>query len=347
MERYIAVDSGKSSTKVATYDVQKNKVEKFKFLTKIGEGNFDDDAIENCTYIMGYEGCNYKVGYGAKTEAEMETSKQTIVHKISTLLAIAMKCSDEEVDEVHAAIGIPVKDYENVEKRNAYRNFILPDGELSVTLKLSSDAAPVTRKFKIVSKHVYPETKGALFIEDEIDLGVVAVIDIGHLNVNQTVYQNLDIDHAYSLTDVLGGNNLVTGLSQELSSAFSLCDEKTIARVLTKPYNERYLKPNKPNPDVEKRSKDMIDKYMIAHVKEIKKKCDSKRWPIDYMTLIFIGGTSTLLKKEIREVFGDNVIIPKEPEYANVLGFLRIMCAKLLDKQIPLYEKDKEKVPEK
>ena len=336
MERYIAVDCGKYATKIAAYDTEKDTVIKSRFRTKISEGNFLDDALEKSTMIAEFNGKTYKIGNGAMTEAELDTSKTSEIHKICTLLAIAINCSDNETDEVHAAIGIPVKEWENVEKRHEYKNFILPDEEVEFKVMFSSDKPPVTKKFKIVSKHVYPETQGALFLDDVIQStsGTVGIIDIGNLNINCTSWTMRELDKQYSLTDELGGNIMISGLSQELSAAFSRCDENYVAKVLKQPLEDRKLVPNRPNPEVEEQSKEMIDEYLLNHVKMIKRRCDSKHWSLDFMTLVFIGGTSSLLKNEIHQVFGSEVIIPQNPEYANVLGFLRVMCSKTLDKVI-------------
>ena len=45
------------------------------------------------------------------------------------------------------------------------------------------------------------------------------------------------------------------------------------------------------------------------------------------MQLAFIGGTTKLLKEEIKVVFGENVFIPDDPEYVNAEGFLKKLCA--------------------
>lgn len=335
MEKYVAIDSGKSCTKVAYYDEAKEKIKTFKFLTKASKGNLEDDAIEKNTVVAKFDdGEVLKIGSGATTEAETITSKATHIHKVCTLYAIASICSEDEVDEVHVAIGIPVKDYEDVDLRNKYKSFILPDGEVTVSYITNSNPNLVEKTFKIVSKHVYPETMGALFLTNNVNTGCVAVIDIGHLNVNETVYNNVEVDKTYSLTDTLGGNNLVTGLAQELSTAFSLVDNKTAARTLNKKGDQRCLKPTNPNPEIEKRSKEIIDEYTLNHVKAIRRLCDSKRWPVDFMDFIFIGGTSKILENEIHEVFGENITIPKNPEYANCIGFLRILVGKVLRKEI-------------
>ena len=160
MDRFIAVDSGKDATKVAVYDAETKTTKKLTFLTKISEGDFSDDAIESCTFLSEVDGKVYKVGKGARFNAELETSKMTEVHRVCTLSAIAMLVFAKEVDTVHVAIGIPIKEFENVEKRNAYRNFILPDGEITVRLKPKNEDKPQTIKFKIATKIVAPESSG-------------------------------------------------------------------------------------------------------------------------------------------------------------------------------------------
>lgn len=337
MEIFVAVDSGKYATKVAYYNPNTDDVKTFKFRTKMSPGNFNDDALETSTVIVEYNNEVYKIGNGATVEAALETTKASEIHKVCTLTAIAMCVGDEDA-EVHAAVGIPVKEWENVDKRNEYKNFILPDGEVTIKLMVKSESEPMTKKFTIVSKHVYPESQGALFLKKVAPLsnGTVAVIDLGNLNINCTCWNMRELDRQYSLTDELGGNILISGLSQELSATFSRCDETYVAKVLKQPRENRYLKPNRPNPEVETLSKEIIDDYLLNHVKQIRRKCDSKHWSLDYMELVFIGGTAALLKDEIKVVFGENSYIPPHPEYANVAGFLRVMCSKFLDKVIPL-----------
>lgn len=345
-ERYIACDSGKFATKLATYNPKTENIKLFKFRTKSGTGSFEDDSLERNTMIVEINGQTYKIGNGASTQAELNTSKQSEIHKICTLTAIAMCTSNDEVDNVHVAIGIPVKEWEVVEKRNAYKKYMLPEGEISVVIKAKAEDEPIKKTFNIVSRYVFPESMGALYLDkmgDYMD-NTAAVIDIGNLNINCTLWNALELDKDYSLTDELGGNILIAGLSQELSAKFGRCDENHVAKLLTLPREQRYLRPNNPNPEVEKKSKQLVDEYLLKHVKEIRRKCDAKHWSLDFMELVFIGGTSQLLKDEIKQVFGNAAHIPENPEYANVIGFLRILCAKTLDKIIPLPGQKKEGV---
>jgi hypothetical protein len=45
------------------------------------------------------------------------------------------------------------------------------------------------------------------------------------------------------------------------------------------------------------------------------------------MNVICVGGTAKLLQRELVQFFGENAFIPENPEYANVCGFLKRMCA--------------------
>ena len=136
MERYISVDAGKFGTKVAEYLKEKDTVRVFQFRTKIGAGDFRDDAIENDTFIIGVKDKVFKVGNGARGDgAELETSKQSIVHKNCTMAAVAKLVSDNEVDTVNLAVGLPAKEWAVVSKREDYKDFMFPSSTIEVKIK--------------------------------------------------------------------------------------------------------------------------------------------------------------------------------------------------------------------
>lgn len=345
MERYIAVDSGKGNTKVAIYNPQKDIIKQLSFATKIGEGLFEDDAIEAGTMIVEINGKVYKVGNGAKRGAELTTSKKTEIHKVCTLAGIALCVSDSEEDQVTVAIGMPVEDFKNVEKRQEYKSFILPDGSIEVKMKTKSEGEIITKRFQIVYKCVYAESSGVTYLDPvgSKDM-MVGVIDLGNLNMNATVWDNFELDDGLSFTDEMGGSALIAGLSQQISSKFSRVNEPYMLKVLVRgaaDHDARKLIPHNPDPAVEKDSLDFIDQYLMDFVMELKRKCDARRWSLDYMKLAFIGGTAKLLEREIRKVFGENVAIYDEPEFVNVTGFLKRLCALKLNKVISLERAEK------
>jgi len=79
MKRYIAVDSGKGHTKVATYDVTSNTVTKATFPTRYDEGTFEDTDPGSSTFLVQMNGRTYKVGRNAANGAELTSSKKTFV----------------------------------------------------------------------------------------------------------------------------------------------------------------------------------------------------------------------------------------------------------------------------
>lgn len=328
MKRYITVDSGKSTTKIAVYDEKNNQILTEDILTKYDDGIFEDTDPGRNTSIVEYEGKVYKVGQGAVREAELKTSKMTFIHKLCTMFAIAKNCSPDEVDEVYVGIGIPVKDYEFPEGRNAYRDYILPEGEITIRYKLSGNSPIETRTFKLVGRYVFPEGSGALFAPGVMGLGTVGVIDIGHLNVNMTIYNGGDADQTMSVTTTKGGNALVSGLAQKLSAAYSFINKKQTFELLCRKGSDRCLKPIKPNAEIEASSKEMVDQYLLDYVTAIREDCMAAQWSVDYTQFVFIGGTTQMVIDEIRTVFGDEVIIPGTGSYTNAVGFLIAMCGR-------------------
>lgn len=336
MERYVAVDSGKFATKLAWANEDLTAVQKCQFRTKMGHGNMLDDEIGRGTYVVQIGEEVYKIGNAASTAAELVTSKKSEIHRNCTILALALIASENETDEFHVAIGTPIDDYLAVERRLEYRDFILPEGEMTVLYKTQKSDI-VKKTFKIVKRYVYPESAGGLYLDAVKNRTTAAIIDIGSLNVSETLYQGFEPDREHSITGELGGQILIRNLASELSSQLGMrCDETLVSEVLRGPLELRFLTPNVPNAEIEDLSRDIINDYMLRHTREIKRLADSKRWSLDFIPLTFIGGTSAILAPEIRQVFGDTVTIAEYPEFVNALGFLYRMVAYETDKLLPL-----------
>ncbi len=340
MERYIAIDAGKHSTKAAMYDTNTKKTIKYSYRTKIGAGDFRDDSIEANTHVFEIDGQTYKIGNGARGDgALLETSKQSIEHKLSILYAIAHFASDTEVDEINIAIGLPAKEWANVEKREALKEYIFDKNEYTISIKEDSNSPVVTKTFKIKHKYAYPESMGALWQDDSPEVtknSYFGVLDIGNLNLNATVWYGIELQQDVSITDELGASSIIQGLSQELSAEFSRCDENYVSMLLSQSPERRFLRPNNGDTTVMERSRDLISKYLLEHAGKIKRACDGRKWSLDYMTLVAIGGTSLIIQDELKEVFGDQLVVLKNPTFCNALGYLRIMCRKELGEKIAL-----------
>lgn len=334
-ELFIAVDAGKMFAKTAYYDPDTEYIGKFRFKTKTGEGNMDDDALEEKTFIMTIGGKTYKIGNGASTPAEMVTSKKTETHKLCTLAAIALCVDSYGEADVHVILGMPIDEYRIVEKRIEYRDFILPDGNITIAFKKKSENPEKKVSFTIVSKSVCPEGAGALYLDmNRYARKSAAVVDIGNLNAGLSMWDNFEPQYDLSKSSELGGNMLCSKLSQELSAAFGRVSKNMALWLLTQEKEDRKLTPNNKDPEVENKSREMIHDIIIRHLKQVKEQCDTLQWSLGFTELAFIGGTTRVIADEIREVFGDNVFIPQNPEFANAFGLLRRLCAKKLGKII-------------
>ncbi len=346
MIRYISVDSGKFATKVTEYDPKGKKIIRFPIRTRVSDGDMRDDAIEKQTVVIEVDGKTYKVGNGARgTGAALETDKATDVHKICTLTAIATLASRNETDEIHVAVGLPAKEWANVSKRMDFKDYILPKGECKVTIKRDSLSAPVEKTFVIKSRYVYPESIGALFMDQTIanitPTTITGVLDIGNLNLNATLWQGTELLQDKSLTAELGGAILIQELSQEITTNIAACDELITANILK---SDDKCIPNNGNLTDEQvaASRELINRVLKAHAEKIKRCCQARNWSLDVTNIVAIGGTSADLKDELKEVFGDSITILDDSAYCNSMGYLRMMCAREdeLGEIIPLVVKD-------
>lgn len=327
-EKYVSVDAGKGDTKVSVYQ-EGQPIKTYLYNTKYSEGDFCDDALEKNTFIAEIDGKTYKVGNGALQSAELEVTKKSEIHKISTLLALAMVAEPDEIDEFHVVIGCPLSEYAVPSIRMDYMNYMLPDGEVTVKIKRKSDLAPEIKTFCIKSKKVLPETAGVFFLSlnEKYDGEPVGIIDIGNGTAIGAVYSDYAIDHEFDFTNMQGGDILVSSLSELLSTKYSRYNSKYTLKLLLKPTAERKLAGRSDLSEEEQKKNEeesakLIHDHIVKHLREIRRSCDAKQWSIDYMSLIFAGGTSFMLKKEVKEVFGDNVTFAKYGVHSNCLGFL-------------------------
>lgn len=347
MERFIALDSGKFATKIAEYNPVLDVVTKCSIRTKTSEGDFRDDAIEKNTYVVEIDGVVYKVGNGARGQgAELVTDKKTETHRVCVLTALAMFASSNETDTINVSIGLPCSEWANVSTRMNFKDYILPSGEVTVKIKRDSKSEIVEKKFVINRRYVFPESIGALFSDELYDsitpTSITGVIDIGNLNLNATYWQGTDPILDKSVTDSLGGELLIQTLAQELSSQVTPCDEYITANVLKS--NEKALPVGFGITEEQaEKSKAVVKKVLLEHAKQVMRQCNGKKWSLDVMKIVAIGGTSKDIEEELKEVFSNIIVLPNA-EYCNVLGFLRIMCAQDpgVGKEISITSKPKE-----
>ncbi len=330
MELYIAVDTGKYQTKCAFYCEGMKGPVRYKFRTKMDtEGTFLDDMFERGTFITQVDGGPVvKLGQQAKGEPPMETSKANEIHRTCALFAIAKAVAETGCSDVNVVLGIPKQVCDIANERIEYKEYMLGEDEHEISIKRYPNSPVETVKFVIRKRLVYPEGIGVLYDAPSTLQDTAAIIDIGNLNTNHIYCDSFIIRDELCFTGEMGGKVLISGLASDLSSKLgSRVDENLVASRLLKPKEERFLIPNNGNEKIKWRSKEIIDEYLLRHVLEIKRHCDSRHWPLDFMNIACIGGTAKILRPEIEDVFGKNVYIPADSEYSNVSGFLKKMCA--------------------
>lgn len=354
MKRYVAIDSGKFATKVAEYipgeTEEQSFVKVFSIRTKASEGDFRDDAIEANTVVVNIDGETYKIGNGARGEgAELDTNKKSDVHRLCTLTALAYLASDnsEDPDEFCVAIGLPAKDWSVVSKRIDYKDYILPEGEVNISIKKRSTSPVKEKKFKIAQRYVFPESIGALFMDETINsvtpTTITGVIDLGNLNLNATLWQGVEPVLDKSATAELGGAILIQELSQELSANIATCDELITANILKSEDRCLPASANLTENQIEE-SRKLIKRVLLQHAEKVKRVCRARNWSLDVTNIIAIGGTSKDLEEELKQTFGNNIIVLKDSSYCNALGYLRMLCARIpeVNKVIPFNFPSKE-----
>ena len=327
MGKFVSVDSGKYNTKFYGFDSGTGTLTSGKRRTKISEGTFDDDMLEIGTILARVDGGPvYKIGNGARVEAEMITSKKDEIHKVTTLVAIAEMIGESSQD-VDVAIGIPFQTAGIPEQRIEYKDFILPDTEHTVELKTSSEGQVRKVQFTFGRRLVYPESIGVVYEFPQHMGDIAGIVDIGSLNTNNTYCAGYMPVQENSFTDEMGGHNMLSGLAGGLSSELNMrVDVNLVIATLRRSLDKRMLYPKNKDEAIQQKSKEFIDLYLLEHVKNIKRKLDTKQWPTGFMNLCMIGGTVRLLRHEITEVFGD-VFIPEKPDMVNASGFLKKMCS--------------------
>lgn len=316
MNKKIAIDTGKHTTKVVA-ESKGNTSLHFSFASAIKANVSITQDPTN--HIIEYEGKNYLVGSQAKSFIEIDNSKDTNLHKICVITALAVAC--ENGDKADVTIGFPLDRFYHKEERLEYKNNMLPLGKH--TVKIDGN----TKTFEITHATVRPEGYGAIHYKPALFKDkTIHVIDIGGLNVNACTYKNGILQEGNITTLQKGGIMLYTD---------SLAALKTIA-------NEKMLKALDPlspedieddvihgeNESIEG-SKEKFKEVRTIFVDEIYNELMKKRFDIS-KKIFFMGGTSLVLRDELIEKFGSDICIfgadnINDMQFINAEGFYRAM----------------------
>lgn len=300
----IGVDSGKHSLK-AVRKMANGEIKKIKFRTKMDDTKEDKSANKR-SYVVTYDGKKNMLGELAE-KVDYEKNKKKYIHKISAYTAIAKLLEPGEKNVV-LSIGCPLSIFKNVEERKKYEEYFKSDGEISI--RIDGEIF----NFNIEKVIICPESSGVIFRNHkDYKNRMVGVIDIGGLNTNNCVYNRLNPISSTMFTTNLGSNILTNELKQTLNSTFPLANiqdwqmETIIAH--------GYIKSNKEESTV------LIRNFFKKHMENILDECKRKGWDLSNLDLVFVGGGSILLEKEIINFTPPETYISEDAEWDNAFGF--------------------------
>lgn len=316
MNKKIAIDTGKHTTKVVT-ETKGNTSKRFSFISAIKANVSMTQDPTN--HIIVYDGIKYLVGSQAKTFMEVDNSKDTELHKICVITALAVACDDG--DKADVTIGFPLDRFYHKEERLEYRNNLLPLGKHTVTINGNK------KVFEIVHAAVRPEGYGAVhYKQDLFKDRTVNVVDIGGLNVNACTYKNGILQEGNITTLQKGGIMLYT---DSLAALKTIADERMLKALDP-------LSPEAIEDDVIhgyhesiEGSKEKLKEVRTIFVNDIFNELMKKKFDMT-KKIFFMGGTSLILRKELAEKFGENICIFgsdnfNDIQFINAKGFYRGM----------------------
>ena len=319
--KHIAIDAGKRSTKVVYELPQAKHSQEISFPTAIAAG--EDYTTDPNSHILLYEGESYLVGEQAISNAEidMDNSKNNDIHKICILTALGLAFKSGTT--VEAVIGIPLDLYMDRNEKKQYKDNMLPDGQVEFTLDGQA------KKYTISKTIIRPEGYGAVYNRmDDIEDTTINVVDIGGLNVNACEYRMGIMQELTRKTFQMGGKYLY---HQSLEAIKKAVDDDTRKRMqnYTDEDFENYVVKGKFNKIPE--SEEIFKKVRLRLVKDIKNNILSGKNKLSLTNdTYFIGGTSYLLREEIKEVFGEEYCKFCADNYddmimANARGFYKLL----------------------
>ena len=306
----VAVDSGKYDTKIANKNIA-DGINKSKFRTKVSEFRTKINQDGGASHVVEYNDKMYVVGEQASdSSVSFDTSKKLDIHKIATYTAIASVMPDNAF--VNLGIGCPLRVFCNDKDRKEYENFFYPDGGF-VTIKLDGKE----KHFSVAKVRSFAESSGVINLQSgKYITKTVGVIDIGGLNLNACVYKNLYPLLDTAISEEMGGNTLQQSVKEAFQTEFnSLLKDYLMPTILKDGYSG--------SKHIDKQ-KEIVTRMKKEHARKIYDECVRKQWPLDFMNIIFCGGSSAFLKDELMEVFEVGPeCFAEDAAYSNVLGFLK------------------------
>jgi len=311
--KLISVDPGKYATKAIALN-KNNSMEKVHFRTKIFKLNNNTGLeAQGKSFNVTLNGEDYIIGDQGE-EVDYTVDKANINHKLATYTAAAQLL--EGYQAIKLVIGCPTSIYRNKGLREDYKNYIWNNGKVGIKV----NEKPYS--FLVGNILVLPEGSGIVYTKPELFKDKrVAVIDLGGLNMNFTIYDNLIPQPSSMFTLNHGYAEIETKLTNELNSVYGTS--------LTSNDIQNIIKQGgvKLKGTIDPKSSHIIDsiinQYMVKLIQETKK----NNFNLDMMDVVFVGGTSLLIHDKIKQYL-PHAIIMDNAIWTNVEGFYKVGAIK-------------------
>lgn len=311
--KLIGVDPGKYATKAIAYNRNGIK-EKVYFRTKIFKLNNDIELeAQGKSYNVSLEGEDYIIGDQGE-EIDYTVDKANINHKLATYTAATQLLDNHQA--IRLVIGCPTSIYRNKNLRDEYKNYILNNGKVKILVNNNSYS------FLIENILVLPEGSGIVYTKPELFKDKrVAVIDLGGLNMNFTIYDNLIPQPSSMFTINHGYAEIETRLTNELNSVYGTSFTTYDIQNIIKQGGVKV------RGNIDTKSSLIIDsvieQFMVKLIQETRK----NNFNLDMMDVVFVGGTSLLIHDKILQYL-PHAAIMDNALWANVEGFYKVGAIK-------------------
>lgn len=295
--KVVAIDSGAYNTK------GKSSVGNIMFRTRFSLNHIDlGMCSNNNTYNVTINGKEYTIGDSADYE-DISEGKDSEVHILTTLTSVALLRGDAK--NIILMYGESYNMYSNPEQKRKIKNLL--EGDHIVTVE-SKNGIIETHEFTIELVHILPEGVGHILQDLRNNLDIKYVWDWGGSTVNFLEVIN-GVPSKKSRSFELGMHNLTGSVESAISKAGHGRRPEDLVK--------QWIENGCPDRDIQKIiDKELYDQlYKIDH--ELKKNSINLQ---KFHEVTFIGGTSQLFSKQIRERYSCAIVYPKCLT-ANVDGF--------------------------
>lgn len=267
----------------------------------------DEVEVSGNSYLLDVNGKRYMIGEQANNE-DFDVSKEKLHHKLLMWLGIAK--SIDKYEDVNLMVGCPLSTFLNREKREQYRKFLLDD---YVSIGVNGKRVD----FRIRDIKIVCESIGYLYRNPQQYKGkLLGVIDIGGLNTNGAIYDNLKPIKETAFTLNEGGNILNTKIKNSLKSGLGLnIQDYEVKHILS---NGVWV--DGKQSEIGNR---LVSDVMSKHIETIIREMKRNNWNLQGLQIVFSGGGSTLLADHINTHL-EHAIISDGGKWDNADGFYRM-----------------------